>query len=191
MKDLFNFEPGGVYYFVALARKQENESITENTQKLRRKVITSEDEINEAIMELAKITSSHDELFRLYVSYNRRDALTAAKLLRERMDDWLLGVLNGDDEMREKFARLGSEYRSCLAKPECRDESRVLIDVDEKGDGLRESLRDQLSELTTIRYEVETPNGYHFVVDGFDPRLFDPEVEYERKPDSWTFISYL
>jgi len=193
LQEFATFEPGTVYVLIALARKKENESISRNTRYLFRETAQNEGQIAEAIDTLRGRVDQYDYTFRLYMSINRRDVLTASFMLRKRLNSWTQGLLAGDDEMIEHFERTGSEFRSCLQLSECKDEKHFLIDIDEPGEGDVDELRTTLSSLTMIRLDQSTPNGHHLVVDGFNPTgLFErTDVDYELKKDANLFVCYL
>jgi len=193
VKEFTTFEPGGVYVFIALARKRENPDITRNTELLFRETATSTDDIDDVVQRLSGEIDHYDKTFRLYMSINRRDAVEASFLLLQEIDSMKTQLVYGNDEVIEQFERLGSDFRSCLQKPMCKDEQHFLIDVDDPALGQVDEMRTVLGEFTTIRLDRQTPNGHHFVVDAFDPRLLQDDVdfEYERKNDANVFLGYL
>lgn len=185
------FTDYGVYVVFAIARKKENKSINRNDRHLFRRTATSRKELDENIRSLKRDLEESKYTFRLYMSVNRRDAVSAAFSLRDRINSWTASLLNGDEEMMAKFQRTDSEFRSILQDPEHKDQKNFLIDIDDPSGDQLTKLYNELNQLTEILYTVGTPNGRHFIVEGFNYTEMDLDFEYEVKQDAAVFINYI
>jgi hypothetical protein len=180
-----------VYLLVALARAKENEGTTSNSAPAIRKVVEDGAELARKAVELDHAARRFDERFRLYLTANARDALTATFELRRSMDDWLEGRIHGDEGVNAKFKRVDSEFVSTLQSDACRDETNFVFDLDDATAADRDALVGDLDEHTEVALTRETPNGYHVVTDPFNYNELATAVEYELKTDGMVFVSYL
>ncbi|MFC6755463.1 MULTISPECIES: hypothetical protein [Haloarcula] len=185
------FGPDRVYLLVAIARAKENPETDERDRPTIREVVTDTGDLPETVAQLAHATSRFDATYRLYLTVNARDALTATFDLRRRTDDWLEMRLHGNEEITAKFTRVDSEYKSVLQSDGCADDSYFIFDLDDATRAEADRLESALSTETTVGLVRETPNGYHVVTEPFDYTAFETDVAYELKTDGLLFCSYV
>lgn len=107
---------------------------------------------------------------RLYASVNSRCIKKAKK---EFMHQWI------DAQDDSFFLNAHNKMISALMKPECRDTSYYLIDVDTKEP--KHDIETLIGSDKVVAH-YPTPNGFHFVTHGFDTRVLKdvPDVEIKR-----------
>ena len=104
-----------------------------------------------------------------------------------------------DVESRNAFYRdIKNRWISSIMAPRCRAETQFLIDVDFNVEPIVENkmeiVRGKLIELnlqniTKIIHEYPTKNGYHFIVQPFNPMLWDISYGSINK-DGMLLLSY-
>jgi hypothetical protein len=171
-----------------MARKKENPEISYNTEKMMRMEARDEKGLREKLPELIARTQEHEEQFRIYISINRRNTMDAMFLLRDQMEDWLKQSLQGNDQIREKFDRIGSEWKSCLQEEAAKHDGHFLFDLDDPEGGDIGEMRGILEDETEILLERSTPNGHYFITDGFNHNKIETDIQHEKKFDAMTFI---
>lgn len=185
------FAEGTTYILTAMARKKENEDIKANHEKMMRATASNAEDLHYNAARLGAMSDMHRYKTRLYISANRRDTMQGLFMLRSRMDEWLQNIFNGHEETWEKLGRIDSEWKSCLQKEECRDQRRFLFDLDDPAEGEMEQFEEMLESRTQIYLRNPTPNGIHFITDGFNYNDIETDIDYELKFDGATFIGYL
>lgn len=180
-----------VYLLLAIARRKENAETAGNAPAVIREVVNDAPELERKAADLAHAVGRFDRRFRLYISANARDTTKAFFALRRNMDDWLEMRLNGNEEVKEKFGRIDSEYGSVLQSDRCRDETNFLFDLDRVSESAAAEFGRELERLTTVLLTRETPNGYHVVTSKFDYDEIETDTAYELKTDGLIFCSYL
>lgn len=194
MEEYCKFGDEQGYILLAKARKQHNEGFSNSDEITRRRMITSTDEISTHYKELRAIAETHPGLtFRMYLTINPRDLITAYFNLRDRVNDWSRSLYEQDTGIRTKFGRIGSEWKSCAHRPEAKADSLFLFDLDgttrQEVAQFTSELQDAIREGAEIKAVIETPNGYHIISDPFNHTNFNPTIEYdELKQDAQLFI---
>jgi hypothetical protein len=182
-------DAGAVFLLFGIARKNENESVTENSRHLIREIAQTKDDVQEAVRLIAAQAETYDEQYRLYGLVNRRDALQAAINTRDSMNNHLTMP---DEHQLEWLERTGSRFRSELQSINSRDDTRWLIDIDSTDTDV---YLDTIVELKRGAerepfFVTQTPNGWHAVVDGDNPHTVDLPECVEVKQDSAAFLGY-
>lgn len=190
--DLFGEHRG--YILMLKAREKQNDHLTHSDEITRRRLITSPDEIRMHYEELKAIAQTHPGLtFRFYLSINGRDLSTAYFNLRDRLNDWSRSLYEGCDGTAGKLKAIGSEWKSCARRPEAKDDSYFLFDLDDitamQASQFMSELQQALRDDAEIHRAIETPNGFHIICDAFNYTEFDSSIEYdELKKDAQLFI---
>ena len=185
--------PDHVYVLLAVARKKDNETITNNTEVVFREVIKRETDIirkyHKICNALRNFRDDRDNSFNfyLYVTVNPRDCIKAFFSLQHDFNSWLEQRLNGHDN--ENFKKIDGYWISALMKPESRgNRGLFLVDIDTKH---VEPIRELIKEHTIIVRENKTKNGYHLLVLPFDrQKLVGLPKNVEIKTDALFFINY-
>lgn len=130
--------------------------------------------------------------WRLYRSVNRRDFQKAYQALYQGM---LFKMLRPETS---NFAKVDSEWKTCLMQPENKAERLYLIDCDTKDDAFLKAVNGYLNERKVDIHEFKlTPNGAHLVVDPLDVREFNSKffrvdaAGAEVKKDALLFLEIL
>lgn len=181
---------------MAIARKKENPSITSSSEPVFREVIKDEKDIRRKVEKLESTITNYrsdsgDQLnFRLYINANARNTVKAYFNFRERMNGWVRDRMYGQDSTARKFKRVDSHWKSELQKPESRDETRFVFDLDDVTEDEVNDLLQQLLDYVEDVKEIETPNGYHVVTEPFNYNELETDVEYELKTDGMVFLKF-
>ena len=145
-----------VHVLVALRRKKDSENEGRETVCHKRVI----DDFCRDDIEQFKNSIGEDGYWRMYRTVNERDTDKAMKELQ-------IEIIKNGDTFKHKIA---SKWKSILMQPKCKAENYWLIDVDDRE--LVFTVEAYLEEVTDIIETAVTPNGYHFVVNGFDNREF-------------------
>ncbi|WP_225334222.1 hypothetical protein [Halomicrobium urmianum] len=180
-----------VYLLVAIARAKENPDASHGDLPVIREIVEDRAELTEKMVQLDHAVARFDERFRLYLTVNARDALSATFRLRGRMDDWLEARLHGGRGVVTKFKQVDSEYASVLQSDACKDETYFIFDLDDATAEDCDRLREAVAEHTDVAFATETPNGYHVVTEPFNYNELSVDVDYELKTDGLVFVSYI
>lgn len=189
-REYCRFGEDRVYLLLAIARSKENDGSEADAPAIR-KVVRDPDSLERKAAELDHAVRRSDATYRLYLTANARNTLDAFFQFRRDTEDWIEMRLRGDEDVRRKFDRVGSEWKSVLQSDRCRDETRFVFDCDDATAAQAEALADRLADRTTVLLERETPNGYHLVTEPFDYTDIETDVEFELKTDGLVFVSYL
>lgn len=197
LEEYCRFGEDRVYLFMAIARTKENPQLTSGSEVVFREVIKNEQDIRRKYDKLHctaqeyRADSGEPLTFRLYITANPRNTLDAYFNFRQRMNGWVQDRLNGDDAVMRKFKRLDSYWKSELQKPEARDETLFVFDLDDATEDDLYQLNSALKAYTEVVTWQETPNGYHIVTEPFNYNELETDVEYELKTDGLLFVEYL
>lgn len=195
--DYCEFTKDRVYIFMAIARRKENPQLTAESEVVFREVSKNEQDIRRKYGKLKAIATDYQDdsgqrlTFRLYITVNARNTLDGYFNFRRRMNSWAEDRIRGDEAATRKFKRVDGYWKSELQKPEARDESGFLFDMDDVTEEERRHLLSTLQEYTEVITWRETPNGYHIVTAPFNYNELETDIEYELKKDDLLFIEYL
>lgn len=178
------------YILMAIARRKFNEEITNNTEVIHRRVLTEEDYVEQQVRELLGMMEAHDLNFRLYLTVNAHDTMSAYHTFVRKVTEWAQEIINGHEGTEKKIGRVGSEWKSVLHKPEHRTDSYFLFDLDDVTEEEVWKFERTLDEETEIVGWAKTPNGYHFVTEPFNHPQWQSPVEYDDlKTDGMVHIA--
>lgn len=121
---------------------------------------------------------------RLYASINPRSSEKAIRHFKHRQLD-----LNSDD-MVNFYRRINDSFCSSLMQPECRDGSLFLLDVDSKDLTEVNAFLVSNHELK-VEYCYPTPNGWHYIMEPFNPKLAEGLTSFEIKKDTLMLINWI
>ena len=199
MHDYCKFGQDRVYPLMAIARKNENKHLTKNSEIVFREVLKKPEDINRKVEKLQNAAQNYtgekqdDPVFRLYMSVNARNTVDAYWNFRERMNQWIQDLMNGDDAASYKLKKIDSHWKSELQRSPSRDETLFLFDIDEP-DAPLEDFTDFLEDYTDVVTYRETPNGFHVITETFNynelPDEFMERIE-DLKTDQMMFLTYL
>jgi len=133
-------------------------------------------EFNEFHTLLVKEKGLSKAPLRIYSSANARNIPKAIRLFKMQQIE-----LEGQslENQTAFYTQAKSQFLSCLAKPQCADSKLFLVDVDKnEGQDLNSTI-EQLQTETQILDVRETPNGYHVIVEPFNPAL-TPELDIKK-----------
>ncbi|KXA99138.1 hypothetical protein AKJ40_03860 [candidate division MSBL1 archaeon SCGC-AAA259M10] len=190
--DYCEFGPGRVYLLMAIARSKNN-PLSSSEELCFREVVRSRGDVRRKYAKLKAIMVSPLENgrtydFYLYLSANARNVLKAHFNFRGKMDRWIRNRLNGADN-HEKFKKLGKYWLSELSKPSSRDETNLLIDVDDDSDSRLCEVKNALADRTEVLAERKTPNGWHLVTNPFNHERLS--IGLDIKTDGLLFLEHV
>jgi len=195
-----NFEdPSAVYILLLLPRKKENleQKEREKLQKRSRYVIQTLDDARFALEEFDRYSSMYPEItFRVYVSVNRRSLLKGMLNFQKRLLDFNKDAIQGNKEIWTPIAKLGSEFKSVLAKIESRYDKYYMFDIDlpNNASGAIETVRqfeEHLNDITDVVYSGRSKSGFAIVIKPCNPNDILMPPETELKKDAYLYVDCL
>lgn len=198
LSEYCEFGEGRVYVLSVMARPRENDSINHGGIPMFREIITEESGIQRKVSRLRAIAESFTPeegdgsplVFRMYISANARDVQKSFHLFQKHLLDLNKKYSQGHDPAMEKMERLDREWESHLQSEGNKDDDYFIIDVDEGSMEWYEEVREELEAETEVLAALESPNGFHIIVEPFNfpaSRVVDME-EVEIKNDSLMFL---
>lgn len=194
-------DPSAVYILILLPRKKENLDQTEREklQKRSRYVVSNMEDVKFALDEFNRYVSLYPELtFRIYVSVNRRSLMKGMLNFQKKLIDFNQDLINGNKEIWTPIAKLGSEFKSVLAKKEAKFDKNYHFDIDITNDQsdvfATESVDDfvkRVGEITDVIYFGRSKSGYALVTKPCDPNKLPKNPDIEMKNDGYLFVAVL
>jgi hypothetical protein len=192
-------DPSLVYILILLPRKKENkeQSEREKLKKRTRFILQTEDDIPFAVNDFIEYAKLHsDTVFRVYVSVNRRSLLKGLFNFQLKLNRFTHDLINGNDEVYTSIAKLGSEFKSVLARKESRHERYYLFDidlsnVDPESDKIVKDFEDHMNDLSSVICTRKTRTGYAMVTEPCNPNDIDFPDCTELKKDSYLYVGIL
>jgi len=162
-------DTGLVYVYQAIRRSKENEKAGPGTRSFITRVSSESDPEQSLFWE----TQKYPGVWRIYRSVNRRSLLKAetmmAKVMMDRALERTAGTLNSN-------LSIETLWRKTLMNPENKSENFFMVDVDTKGRPMNNQVIEKIG-LDKIHEAKETPNGWHYICDKFDTRIFQSWLE--------------
>lgn len=197
IEDYCEFENGLVYTLILLPRKKENVNQVERAKldKRVRFIVANMDDVQYAMDEFDRYATIYtDVVFRIYLSVNRRSLMKGMREFQKRMLDMQYDLINGNEEVYTSINRLGSEWKSTLAKKNCRADRYFMYDIDicNKVQSERDraiQFADDVLEHTKVKYFGESKNGFCLIVHPFNPNLVKLPDDVERKDDAYMYVA--
>jgi hypothetical protein len=150
------------------------------------KIITTNTEefyaASEKLIELQNHLANPD--VRLYAAINQRKMKKAIQEFKHKQLD-----LNDDNEFTF-YRRINDSFCSCLMQPECRDGSLFLLDCDSKDPTEVDSFLITNFGIK-MHYQYPTPNGWHFIVEPFNPAMCEGMTTFEVKKDALMLLNWI
>jgi hypothetical protein len=190
------FEEGTSYMLIMLPRKKENKDQVEREKlnKRERRLCSNLMEMEKALVDFRRVADVYpDVVFRVYVSVNKRSLLKGMREFQKKLSDYQYDLLNGNKQVWTSIERLGSEWRSVLAKKNCKHDRFFMFDIDIDNTTLMGNTRMDLfcgdvQELTTIKYAGKSKNGFVLVCEPFNPNDIDLPEDIELKTDAYVYV---
>ena len=121
---------------------------------------------------------------RLYSSINPRSMKKAIKTFQHKQLDLI------EDNEIIFYRRINDSFCSCLMQPENRARSLFLLDHD-----TREAIELNAFQVKNhgikMHYMYPTPNGWHAIMEPFNPELMEGMTKTELKKDALMLINWL
>jgi hypothetical protein len=197
-----------VYVLVAVARRKNNENITNSQEVIFREVIKSFEEIE---IKYNRIKSNCENYrtddgqklnFYIYVSVNARDITkTYWNYLKQLID---IGKDINKEHSIKKIKRLDKIWLSELMKPENKHgRGFFMLDIDTKSMTKRLEIENILKKVigkedVDLLFYRETKNGFHYIFEPFNKQKFNELIKQEElsdicevKIDSLLFLSVI
>lgn len=140
------------------------------------------DNAADKLMELQNHINDPD--IRLYSSINPRNMDKAIKAFQHKQLD-----LNKDNE-NIFYRRINDSFCSCLMQPDNRTSSLFLLDCDAEEATELNSFTINNREIK-MHYMYKTPNGWHAIIDPFNPGLLEGLSTIELKKDALMLINWI
>lgn len=198
LEEFCSFTPNRLYMLFAVARPKENSTL-DDTQVIR-EIVTHEGKLRPKIRQLKALSSVYRATddgpltFRLYVTMNARNVIDAFGSFQKTLIDMQHDIAAGDDRTREFAKRLDEEWKTVLHGERSKDDNYFLVDIDSEDDERVEQTVASLRQETQVVTTIETPNGYHVVVEPFEYTKWDGlgwSDESEVNTDDLLFLSML
>jgi len=200
IKAYCNFEdPSAVYILIMLPRKKENKDNTERDKlnKRTRFVVQNLDDVKYALDEFERQSGMYPEIvFRIYVSVNRRSLMKGMIHFQKKLLDFNKDLMNGNNEIWTPIARLGSEFKSVLAKSESKHDKFWLFDIDLPNDKQEsidavKAFEKSLDSMTEVVYSGLTKSGFVIIIKPCNPHDIVMPADTEMKKDAYLYIDVL
>lgn len=175
----FGEERHRAYIIMAIARRNQNEELTHNSEVVYRRVIRNKTDISRQYDELKSLIEGEPYTFRLYLTVNARSILDAYFRFQDELNGWSQDYIRGDDAAIEKMGDVGSRWISALHHPSVKDDSYFQFDLDDVTEEEATEFIHGLPDGTAKQWFQETPNGYHVISMPFNYTEWDPPVEYD------------
>lgn len=163
-----------------------NRGVHKGSKRWVNKIITTNpleyDNAVSALISMQNYLNNPD--IRLYASINDRKFNSAIKLFKHQQLDLL-------PENEYKFySKINDSFCSCLMQPECRNNNLFLLDVDSKD---RKEVDGFLITNFGIKmhYMYPTINGWHYIVEPFNPKMCESMTTFEVKKDALMLINWI
>src|SRR5690606_9078332 len=121
---------------------------------------------------------------RLYSSINSRKMKSAIQVFKHKQLDLT------DDNEPSFYKRINDSFCSCLMKPECRNGSLFLLDCDSKDTTEVNSFLIKNFGIK-MHYQYQTPNGWHYITEPFNPVMCENMTTFEIKKDALMLINWI
>lgn len=174
-----DFKDDRAYILMAISRRKFNEDVTNSQEKIHRRIVSSEQEVEYNIKHLFSMMQQNDLKYRLYLTVNPRSLTSAFFQFQSKLASMSEELFNGDDGTITRIERLGSEWKSTLHDPSNRATKNFQFDVD----GSRyafEKLLEILAANTEILLTQETPNGFHIITQPFNHTEIEADYLYDE-----------
>ena len=143
VKEILTFNDECVYTLIAVARKKDNEGLTNSTEIVFREIVNSEEQFDKKYDRLIKAIEKDSHNFKLYITFNPRSILKAYNLMKQKFLMWdnelinTVQIINPDNKhyvsIVNRIGRIHYEWISCLQKQEAiYKKNYFMLDVDEK-----------------------------------------------------------
>jgi hypothetical protein len=174
-----DFKDDRAYILMAISRRKFNEDVTNSQEKIHRRIVSSEEEVEYNIKHLYSMMQQNELKYRLYLTVNPRSLTSAFFQFQSKLTSMSEELFNGDDGTMTRIERLGSEWKSTLHDPSNRVTKNFQFDVD----GSRyafEKLLEILAPKTEILLTQETPNGFHIITEPFNHTEIEADYLYDE-----------
>jgi hypothetical protein len=174
-----------------------NQVEREKLQKRSRYVVANMDDVKFALDEFERYVKMYPEVvFRIYISVNRRSLMKGMINFQKRLLDFNKDLMNGNLEVWTPIAKLGSEFKSTLAKKESKYDKNWMFDIDLPNDEpeaqrMVDFFGNSLSNITTVLYSGKTKSGFVVIIAPCNPSLIDMPPDTELKRDGYLYVDVL
>jgi hypothetical protein len=207
VRNFLNFTEGTVYIILLLKRKKDNPGIpnSKDSRDSTRFLVANLEEYDYAIAQCKQIAlGDPTSVYRIYCSSNRRSLLKGFYQYQLEIARITNSLIDQNAQELHNLPKLGSKWKSMLAKKRSRDQKLFYLDVDILDPELTHnsanvqtdiaSLISRLENQTKIHLGVSTRYGYGFVTDPFNPMNLPTGFQYitiEIKTDGYIFLQVL
>ena len=167
-----------VHIILAVRRSKENEGQTHKDELCFREIIrgTQQDTINKIKARISNLPGT----WRLYQTVNARDTAKATRMLMHELLD----------NFNEHHWRVDSLYKKMLLQTFCRKTKRFMLDLDDKSKVFEVKRLLESYKVNELMY-LETPNGYHIIVEPFNLNEVKLPKEVTLVKDGYFFLEKL
>ena len=186
-KSLGNFTEGTRCLFLIL-RKKDGGHNKETKRIFRFEVFNDQRGFMSALKRFLVLHYTVDEGTRIYLSVNRRDVRKAIRHLEESLLD---AHYDGEENRLLTYQAYLKSSRKHLMQVNSRAETLFLLDIDnEDGKDKHGMALRKIGELgLEIKLQMRTKNGWHIIVNPFNPALWDSSIG-EIKKDGLLCIKF-
>lgn len=182
----------GVRVILLLERKKEGSEHNKQQKYAMRWVTTNEEQFRkylEKALFLQKVLNLNGANYRIYSSLNPRHMHKGIIHFKHEQVD----QDHGDGQQKIDWYRdIADRFIGALMKESSKAMGRFLIDVDGDQKKVGEVLQKLASIDVEVVYQYASKNGWHIVVDPFNPALFNdtPIENVELKKDALLLLSH-
>jgi len=166
--------------FLMLTHRSKEGGKNRDRKQTYKKFSRNEKEFKEIVIEYLEIISKSNIPYRIYSSVNKRNVNKAIREFKRLQLD-----ADYDECTSDFYFDVKNRWISSMMRPSSREDTNFLIDLDE-GEDVDKCLN-RLVHITRNYFKYQTKNGWHIIVQPFDPRLMEG---YDIKKDGLLLLKY-
>jgi len=166
--------------FLMLTHRSKDGGKNRDRKQTFKKFSKNEKEFKEILIEYLEIMSKSKIPYRIYSSVNKRNVKKAMREFKRQQLD-----ADYDENPDNFYFDVKNRWISSAMRPSSREDTNFIIDIDE-GEDVEKCIR-KLAHITRNYIKYETKNGWHIIVQPFDPRLMEG---WEIKKDGLLLLKY-
>jgi hypothetical protein len=181
-EDLMDFSRNRIYFIYGFSRPKNNKEVIKNERAFFRVPVRSAEAYEQAVEKLTDDCLRTGLKMYMYVSVNARDTIKAFDLFKRKLVEYETQALYGIEDFKRPLMEIDELWYSACAKPGARGTKYFLLDIDSKDIKMMQELWLELCDHCNFMFDVETKNGFHWVVTPFDVKLIEkfPDVSVQK-----------
>jgi len=187
-------DPNFVWVMKGISRNKDNPDNPDMHRFMRRLIIAKPEDLDACYEEIKLLAIDPGTIYRIYISLNSRNVVSAAFEFQKRLVDVTMGLANKHEDALNLSKKIGSLWKTELEQKHSRGTKRFLLDIDNYAEEPVQVWR-WLVEImkTTVHCCRKTVTGWAFVFDACDTRSLLNQcviwnLEFDLQRDSMLFV---